>query len=149
VPPYEVKLCPACGYPLLLEHGEPAPDAEPHKLVYKPEAAVEELDRSGVRRPTPTMSYTGRQPTASPTPARATAGPHCPQCRTVNPVHRKRCEVCGYELWPGAASPPRWQPDPPAMPAPAPRRRNRWRWAVMLGAPAVVMAAVWVLALVL
>lgn len=149
VPPFEVKLCPACGYPLLLEH-EPTAEAEPHKLVYKPESATEDLDRSGVRAPTPTAAYTAPQPTwTSPPTHTTTAGPNCPQCRTVNPAHRKRCEICGYELWPGAASPPRWQPDPPPMPAPAPRRRNRWRWVWLIGGPAAVMVAVWVLALVL
>jgi len=146
VPPYDVKLCPACGYPLLLEH-EPTAEVEPQKYVYKPEAAVEELDRSSVREPTPTMAQPVRPTTPSARPG--TTGPHCPQCRIVNPTHRKRCEVCGYELWPGAASPPRWQPDPPALPPPPPRRRNRWRWVWVIGLPVAVMATVWVLALVL
>lgn len=149
MPPYDVKLCPSCGYPLLLQR-EQATEAEPHKLVYKPESATEDLDRSGVRQATPTAAYTARQPSWTSPPAhRATTGPHCPQCRTVNSAHRKRCEVCGYELWPGAASPPRWQPDPPPLPMAPPRRRNRWRWVVVIAAPAVVMGVVWVLALVL
>ncbi|WP_194908419.1 zinc-ribbon domain-containing protein [Catenulispora rubra] len=149
VPPYDVKLCPSCGYPLLLQREQPT-EAEPQKHVYKPESATEDLDRSGVRQPTPTASYTARQPSWTSPPAQtATIGPHCPQCRTVNPAHRKRCEICGYELWPGAASPPRWQPDPPPVPMAPPRRRNRWRWLLVIGAPVTVMAAVWVLALVL
>jgi hypothetical protein len=91
--------------------------------------------------PPPPMPSPQYQP-----PPRAQAfGPHCPACHHVNPPARKRCEVCGQELWPGAAAPARWMPDPPPVYLPAPRR-NWWRIVLAIGIPLTVMGGVWALA---
>jgi predicted amidophosphoribosyltransferase len=157
VPPQGVKLCPHCGYPLLLDkpaHVEP----QPRKVTHKPTAEG-------------TMGYTGAMSPAPPPPPRGYApppsgyqqrpvqqqqqmlreppralGPHCAQCRQVNPPHRKRCEICGYELWPGAAFPPRWMPEPPAAHAGQKRKSDWWKTALLIGLPLVAMGTVWALA---
>lgn len=146
VPPQGAKLCPSCGYPLLLDRPV-VPENEPSKIVYKP---TERDDVESTRQtPFPAGS---RQPAPShyaPPPRAGVPGPHCPFCRTVNPPHRKRCEVCGHELWPGAAAPAPWMPEPPTILPPPPRRRGWWKIALLIGVPIAVMATVWILALVL
>jgi hypothetical protein len=148
VPPYGAKLCPSCGYPLLLDR-PPAPDNEPSKSVYKPTATNEDVESTS-RVPLPVGGQPQPVPTRYAPPERARVpGPHCPACRTVNQPQRKRCEVCGHELWPGAAAPAQWMPQPPAIMPPPPRRRTWWKLALLIGLPVAVMATVWVLALVL
>ncbi|MFC0110894.1 zinc-ribbon domain-containing protein [Kibdelosporangium aridum] len=152
VPPQGAKLCAHCGYPLLLDkpaHVEP----QPHKVTHKP------VD-DGVISYTGQMPYPPRQqqrayapppqphrppPQVMREPQRA-LGPHCPQCRQVNPPHRKRCEVCGCELWPGAAFPPRWMPEPPPVAAGPKRKSQWWKTALLIGLPLVAMGTVWALA---
>ena len=160
MPPGGAKLCPYCGYPLLLDRpAEVLPEA--HKNVYKPTAPQEEVGsttRVGYPAPGGFPPAAGFPPQAGPygQPVRygqpermRVPGPHCPHCRTVNPSHRKRCEVCGYELWPGSAAPAPWMPQPPAIAPAPPRRRSWWKIPLLIGIPLLVMATVWVLALVL
>jgi hypothetical protein len=159
-----VKLCPSCGYPLLLD--KPAVvEQQPHKVTHKPAEQSEGVGYTGQmpypppqqQRPMVPQGYqqpAQRQVYAQPQrppqqvmrqPVRA-LGPHCPSCRQVNSPHRKRCEVCGTELWPGAAFPPRWMPEPPAV-IPGPKRRsNWWKTALLIGLPLVAMGTVWALA---
>ncbi|TCO55206.1 zinc finger Ran-binding domain-containing protein [Actinocrispum wychmicini] len=162
-----VKLCPSCGYPLLLD--KPAVvEQQPHKVTHKPAEQQENISYTGQmqhpqqQRPMPQPGYPPprqmyppqqqqmqRQPPPQvmrgPEQARV-LGPHCPSCRHVNPPHRKRCEICGTELWPGAAFPPRWMPDPPTvMPGPK-RKSNWWKTALLIGLPLVAMGTVWALA---
>ena len=147
VPQQGAKLCPSCGYPLLLDR--PAvPEHEPSKIVYKPTSERDDVQSTsqallpvGPWQPVPTHY--------APPPRVGVPGPHCPFCRTVNPPPRKRCEVCAHELWPGAAAPAPWMPEPPSILPPPPRRRGWWKIALLIGVPIAVMAAVWVLALVL
>jgi predicted amidophosphoribosyltransferase len=159
VPPQGTKLCPHCGYPLLLD--KPAmPEVQPQKVTHKP-TADGSVSYTGAMAPPPPRSgmyappvrqqpqYQQRPPPQQmmrgPEPARV-LGPHCPQCRQVNPPHRKRCEVCGCELWPGAAFPPRWMPEPPAVAAGPKRKSDWWKTALLIGLPLLAMGTVWALA---
>jgi predicted amidophosphoribosyltransferase len=160
VPGQGVKLCPHCGYPLLLD--KPAVvEQQPQKIVHKP-TEPEGVNFTGQMQypqrsmpPPPQQqqrtTYPPQQQQAPPQvmrgPERARVlGPHCPQCRHVNPPHRKRCEICGMELWPGAAFPPRWMPDPPSV-IPGPKRKSDWwKTALLIGLPLLAMGTVWALA---
>jgi predicted amidophosphoribosyltransferase len=136
IPPSGAKLCPHCGYPLLLDRPA-AVEQVAQKIVYKPELPVDRVDAT---RPVAAPSFG-----SSPRPAQV-YGPRCSVCRTGNPPHRKRCEVCGAELWPGAAFPPRLSPAAPAavvMPQP---RRSWWKLVLLIGIPVVAIGAVWLLA---
>lgn len=153
VPPQGAKLCAHCGYPLLLDkpaHVEP----QPQKVTHKP-AEDGVISYTG-QMPSPPRQAPPRQPYRQPPPppqqqmmrpdpARA-LGPHCPQCRQVNPPHRKRCEICGCELWPGAAFPPRWMPEPPPVAAGPKRKSQWWKTALLIGLPVLAMGTVWALA---
>jgi hypothetical protein len=157
-----VKLCPHCGYPLLLDKA-PQVEQQPHKVTHKPVAQQENVSFTGqmaypaMPQPVPPQaipprgSYPPQQQAPSPRvmrgPDRARIlGPHCPQCRQVNPPHRKRCEICGAELWPGAAFPPRWMPEPPPVAAGPKRKSNWWKTALLIGLPLLAMGTVWALA---
>jgi hypothetical protein len=160
-----VKLCPSCGYPLLLDKA-PQVEHQPHKVTHKPVAEQPNFTgqmaypaQQPVRQPPPGYPPQGyqqqgyQQQQAPPPPQimrgpdRARVlGPHCPHCRTVNPPHRKRCEICGTELWPGAAFPPRWMPDPPPVAAGPKRKSNWWKTALLIGLPLLAMGTVWALA---
>lgn len=152
VPPQGAKLCAHCGYPLLLDkpaHVEP----QPHKVTHKP-ADDGVISYTGQYTPPPQQqrAYAPQQqqqyrppPQMMREPQRA-LGPHCPQCRQVNPPHRKRCEVCGCELWPGAAFPPRWMPEPPPVAAGPKRKSQWWKTALLIGLPLLAMGTVWALA---
>ncbi|MET0136211.1 MAG: hypothetical protein ABW215_21720 [Kibdelosporangium sp.] len=167
VPPQGAKLCAHCGYPLMLD--KPAQvEPQPHKVTYKPVAEQENASYTGQmpyppRQPPPRQPppqqyqqpYQQNPPDQQQAPQQQThrgperarvLGPHCMQCRQVNPPHRKRCEVCGYELWPGAAFPPRWMPDPPPVGAGPKRKSNWWKTALLIGLPLVAMGTVWALA---
>lgn len=165
VPPQGVKLCPHCGYPLLLD--KPAQvEPQPHKVTHKP-VQQENVSYTGQmpypqqaqrpRYPPPQQyaqpQYAQPQQQYSPPPQvmrgpeRARVlGPHCPQCRQVNPPQRKRCEICGHELWPGAAFPPRWMPEPPPVAAGPKRKSTWWKTALLIGLPLAAMGTVWALA---
>jgi hypothetical protein len=160
VPPGGAKLCPNCGYPLLFDR-PPAPDEDHHKVVYKPTVETPGVDVSyplgrgpappaPPARPGPPPRYGAAPPPryGGPQPVRP-VGPYCPACRHGNPPHRRRCEICGQELWPGAAQPTR--PAPPPPPAVAqPRRRRSWWWiALIVGVPLAAVATVWLLAFLL
>jgi len=157
-----VKLCPHCGYPLLLD--KPAVvEQQPHKVTHKPAEQQDNVSYTGQmpyppqRQMPPQPQYQQpqqRQMYAPPPPPQQVMrgpqprilGPHCPSCRHVNPPHRKRCEICGTELWPGAAFPPRWMPEPPTV-MPGPKRKTNWvRTALLIGLPLVAMGTVWALA---
>jgi hypothetical protein len=145
-----LKLCPFCGYPLLLDRPPPV-EASPHKIVHKP---IDPTETAAAPRTghLPRPGYPGPPPPGpmryAPPPRAQPLGPHCPACRHVNPPHRKRCEVCGAELWPGAAAPARWMPDPPAVATVRPRS-SWWKVALLIGIPLLLMATVWTLAFVL
>jgi hypothetical protein len=153
IPAPGAKLCPHCGYPLMLDRQAPVQEVQ-HKIVHKPVGPTEAPSFT-LQAPQPMMRPGYGQPSGPPPPPpvqryapppRAQAfGPHCPACHQVNPPHRKRCEVCGAELWPGAAMPARWMPDPPAIPIGRPRRQW-WKTALAIGIPLAVMGGVWALA---
>jgi hypothetical protein len=150
VPPQGVKLCPHCGYPLLLD--KPARvEPQPQKVTHKPTAEGTQGYTGMAPIPQPArgpMSPPSQQQRPAPVMREAprALGPHCPQCRHVNPPHRKRCEICGHELWPGAAFPPRWMPDPPAQAAGRRRKSDWWKLALLIGLPLLAMGTVWALA---
>lgn len=140
------KLCPNCGYPLLLDRPEPAQEVEHHKIVRKPETA----EYTGAGWPV-TFLGTGTEPRPQAAGYRQpdrmrTPGPQCGACLHGNPPHRKRCERCGAELWQGAAFPARWMPQPPTVVEGPPRRRNRWKIVLLVGLPILAMLTVWALA---
>jgi hypothetical protein len=162
------KLCTYCGYPLLLDKPEVV-EQQPQKVTHKP---TEQGNPSYTGQMPYPQRQQGPQPQyqqqqfqprqyAQPQPQQQqqpppqvmrgpqqqrVLGPHCPSCRHVNPPHRKRCEICGTELWPGAAFPPRWMPEPPTV-MPGPKRRTSWlRTALLIGLPLVAMGTVWALA---
>jgi uncharacterized Zn finger protein (UPF0148 family) len=163
------KLCPHCGYPLLLD--KPAVvEQQPHKVTHKPVEQQDNVSYTGQMpfpqqqraMPPPPMQQRGpyqqqyspqqqqQPPQMMRGPDRARVlGPHCPQCRHANPPHRKRCEICGTELWPGAAFPPRWMPEPPAVMAGPKRKTNWWKTALLIGLPLLAMGTVWALAYLL
>ncbi|MBP2329911.1 RNA polymerase subunit RPABC4/transcription elongation factor Spt4 [Kibdelosporangium banguiense] len=159
VPPQGTKLCPHCGYPLLLD--KPAHvEVQPQKVTHKPTAEGGSVNYTGAMPAAPPPPPRGnmyappqpqyqqrpvQQVMRGPEPARV-LGPHCPQCRQVNPPHRKRCEICGCELWPGAAFPPRWMPEPPAVASGPKRRSDWWKTALLIGLPLLAMGTVWALA---
>jgi hypothetical protein len=147
VPPQGLKLCPHCGYPLLLDRPEPVRE-EQHKIVHKPVGPDETPSRTGhLARPQASTGMYAPPPRQAPPPPRAQPlGPHCPVCRHVNPPHRKRCETCAAELWPGAAAPPRWMPEPPAVRLGPKRKSSWWKMALLIGIPLVAMGTVWALA---
>jgi predicted amidophosphoribosyltransferase len=140
IPPTGAKLCPHCGYPLLLDRPA-AVEQVAQKIVYKPELPADRVDAT---RPVAAPGF-GASPYAPPRQAQV-YGPRCSVCRTGNPPHRKRCEVCGAELWPGAAFPPRREPAPPPAAAMAQPRRQWWKLALVIGIPVVAIGAVWLLA---
>ncbi|OXM63544.1 zinc-ribbon domain-containing protein [Amycolatopsis vastitatis] len=146
LPPQGAKLCPNCGYPLLLERPAVA-EHEPRKAVYKPTdqgSGAPPLPSGRLPLPPGPASY------GHPAPRRVEVpGPHCGRCGTINPPHRKRCETCGEELWPGAASPARWMPRPPEVAAAPPRRRTWWKLVLLIAVPLLAVGAVWLLALLL
>lgn len=169
VPPQGAKLCPSCGYPLMLDRPAVV-EPTPHKIVHKPvepergPSYTSQVPYPGTMAGRPPMRqqpYPGppqpggpgpygapqpRTPVPYQPPQRVQAfGPHCPACRHVNPPNRKRCEVCAAELWPGAAAPTRWMPDPPPVPITHPRS-TWWKTALLIGAPVAVMVGVWALA---
>ncbi|AEV83107.1 hypothetical protein ACWT_2088 [Actinoplanes sp. SE50] len=77
-------------------------------------------------------------------PEKRVPGPRCPDCGHGNPTARVRCEVCGAELWPTAAtrpSPPLAPPDP--APTVSPDRRPA---LVLLLVPLAVTGAIFLLA---
>lgn len=144
VPLQGAKLCPHCGYPLLLDRRPPV-NEDVHKIAYKP---TEWPNRP--RTPDRPMPMPGTPVTWYGQPERMrVSGPQCSACRHVNPPNRKRCEVCGQELWPGAAAPTRWMPQPPAIASEPRRRRSWWKFALLIGIPLAAMGAVWLLALLL
>lgn len=160
-----MKLCPNCGYPLLLDRPESGEEPPQHKIVHKPVTAeysgvdwpatgpgLAATSGPGPQQPPPAPGYqpsVGYQPTTGyRQPERMrTPGPQCASCLHGNPPHRKRCERCGAELWQGAASPARWMPQPPTVVAGPPRRRNRWKIVLLVGIPVLAMLTVWALAL--
>lgn len=159
VPPQGAKLCPHCGYPLLLD--KPAQvEAQPHKVTHKPIDDGVVSYTGQMPYPPPQRTYTQPppqqqyRPQQQPPPQQQmrrpeqsrVLGPHCPQCRHVNPPHRKRCEICGQELWPGAAFPPRWMPEPPPVAAGPKRKSQWWKTALLIGIPLLAMGTVWALA---
>jgi len=92
IPYAGAKLCPACGYPIA-----PPENLGPVGVLRKPEA----------ERPAPAERAGTVRPARVPQPPRMEVlGPYCPACHHRNGPHRIRCERCGSELWPGAASPP-------------------------------------------
>jgi hypothetical protein len=163
------KLCPSCGYPLLLDKPEVV-EHQPHKVTHKPVAQQENASYTGQvpypqhqqQRPMPQQGYGQQMPPrgwGAPPPQQQVPqqvmrgpeqarvlGPHCPSCRHVNPPHRKRCEICGTELWPGAAFPPRWMPEPPAVIGGPKRKSDWWKTALLIGLPLLAMGTVWALA---
>lgn len=152
VPPQGAKLCPHCGYPLLLDK-PPAVDQNPRKIVHKPTAqpTVDYRPAGPPMRPYPPAPP--RQP-APPQqwgmPERPRAiGPYCPSCRHPNPPHRKRCEVCGTELWPGAATPATPDTDATRVVHRPRRRRPWWQIALWVAIPLVLIGTVWALAVLL
>lgn len=158
VPPHGAKLCPHCGYPLLLDR-RPVVEQQPRKIVHKPtdQPDLADLRRTMVRpmhpapQQRPPMGPPGPQPMGpprwGPEPARV-LGPHCPSCRHPNPPNRKRCEVCGTELWPGAASPSGPARDETVVYRPR-RRRPWWQIALFIAIPLVIIGGVWALAVFL
>jgi ribosomal protein L37E len=75
-----------------------------------------------------------------------TLGPYCPSCGHRSAVGRVRCEVCGAELWPGAAAPPRRGQVQTAGVQRSPRRRTGLLIAALVAVPLVAIAALYVLA---
>jgi ribosomal protein L37E len=147
VPPQGTKLCPSCGYPLLLDR-PPAVEQQPQKIVYKPTdqgpRPVSPLPGPSGPSGPPPSPYGYRPPQRAEVP-----GPHCGRCGRINSPHRKRCESCGEELWPGAATPARWMPQPPAIAAAPPRRRSWWKLPLLIAIPLLAVGTVWLLALLL
>jgi predicted amidophosphoribosyltransferase len=106
VPPGDAKLCRWCGYPLMFEAGART-DVSPAGVLRKPDT----VDRSREHE----RPAAGGPPVIAPPVQQL--GPHCPSCGHRSAAKRVRCEVCGAELWPGAASPVRRAPGPgPASP---------------------------------
>ena len=150
VPPQSQKLCPHCGYPLMLDR-RPAVEETAQKIVHKPlgpgdTGASFTLNMPHPAAPPAPAPQPPPQQYLPPRPAQA-FGPLCPACQHVNPPPRKRCEVCGAELWPGSATPSRWMPEPPAVPHQQRRRGSWWRTALAIGVPIAIMGIVWALAL--
>ena len=168
VPPQGAKLCAFCGYPLMLDRPAVV-EPTPHKIVHKPVDPAERTPSHTAQMPVPGrpgppqpqyppppgVPYAGppgpprpqgHAPVHYAPPQRVAAfGPHCPACRQVNPPSRKRCEICGQELWPGAAAPTRWMPDPPPVAEVHPRS-TWWKTALLIGTPVALMVGVWALA---
>jgi predicted amidophosphoribosyltransferase len=135
VPPGTTKLCPRCGYPLMFDTSAPAEVVQPEYL-HKPVAPERQRDSEP-----PPMMYPGSIPTVRP----EMLGPHCPACRHRNPVQRVRCEICGQELWPGAASPPRRNQSQPSTVVRTRRSRAWVTVAVLLGVPVAAVLLMYLL----
>jgi hypothetical protein len=148
-----MPLCPHCGYPLLLDR-QPVVDDSAHKISRKPT----EDPGMATHRPPPVAqpvfptfpnnpSWFPAGQVGPPPPQMQVRGPLCSSCGHGNPAHRKRCERCGAELWPGAAFPPRMAPQAPP-PAVTIGKRRSWWWLILL-LVLLAVAAVWLLAYLL
>jgi hypothetical protein len=140
-----MPLCPHCGYPLLLDRQPPVDDSA-RKIVRKPTEDPAAVHRTQAMPPP--MQGPPRFPAGPfrpPPQQMQVRGPVCSSCGRANPPHRKRCETCGQELWPGAAYPARMAPPAPP-PVPAVRKRRSWWWLVLILLAILAVGAVWLLA---
>ncbi|MFG1609221.1 hypothetical protein [Actinoplanes sp. NPDC049265] len=80
-------------------------------------------------------------------PEKTVPGPRCAECARGNPAARVRCEVCGAELWPSAASRGIAPPATPELdlPVPAGRRPLILLLLAPLAMAAAVFLTVWLL----
>lgn len=127
VPPGDTKLCRWCGYPLMFEAAARG-DVSPAGVLRKPDT----VDRTREHERAPV----GGPPVIVPPVQQL--GPHCPACGHRSAAKRVRCEVCGAELWPGAASPVRRVP----APGPAGSGRRAGRGLVITAFVLAALAAV-------
>jgi hypothetical protein len=136
------KLCPYCGYPLMFETAGRAVEPPPEFLRKPGEVEPERDPETGPVGPAPLGAPVWPRTSDGP----VAVGPHCPGCGHRSAATRVRCEVCGTELWPGAAAPAR----PPALPArpvsPLVRPRLRWGTVGLVVAALAAVAAVYLLA---
>ena len=124
------KLCARCGYPLMFDAPEQAPEVQP-EFLRKP---VTE-DRSDEADAWPVQPYSGPAMFVD----EQAPGQHCPACGHRSHPRRVRCEVCAAELWPGSATPARTRT---AVPPPATVRVRRRSWPRTAALIAVTVAAI-------
>lgn len=133
VRPDRERLCPTCGYPLVLLRSAPVDsEAGPARVPGEQGEATDVLR---------TDLFARGATTVDDRPPLSLDEVECPRCRERNPLERIRCQRCGLELQgrrptPVAAPPPLPEPLEPEPP----RRRRSTRWMIPVGWALVIAA---------
>jgi hypothetical protein len=142
VRPDRERLCPTCGYPLVLLRSAPV-DAEAGPA----RVPGEQGEATDVFR---TDLFARGATTVDDQPPPGLDEVECPRCRERNPLERIRCQRCGLELQgrrpTPVAAPLLPEPVLPFEPEPPrPKRGNRWMipvgWALVIAAALIAAAA--------